>query len=236
MKNNPPLKILLADDHPLFLVGLESLLDSKEWFEIVGKANSKQELIALNKKLKPDFVFTDISMPRREDGIAAIYEIKKKKTKTKVVALTYCDKDDTILRTLEAGADAYLLKNVTIDQLCNCILDLRENKQYYSPEIYFKLKDLIARNCYKPYLKKANIKFSEIDLKIIELICEEYNAEEIAKIIHLSQRTVEGYRSKIIKRMQVKNAIGVAIYAIQNELVEYKNITLTKKLKNIWLD
>ncbi|MEN9523273.1 MAG: hypothetical protein RL065_1650 [Bacteroidota bacterium] len=235
MQVNPKLKVLFADDHQFYLDGIQSKFKDDDWFEFVGTANTKDELLALNKLHKPDFVFTDIAMPDRKDGIEAIFQIKKKNPKTKVVALTFCDRDDTILRALEAGADAYLLKNVTIHELAKCIVELREGKRYYSREIYFKLKDLIARNDFNPYSRKAKLTFNKTELKVIELICEEHSTEEIAKIINLSQRTIEGYRSQIIKKMGVKNSVGITIYAIQNEIVKLESSSI-KKIKNIWID
>jgi DNA-binding NarL/FixJ family response regulator len=220
MNTTPKLKFLVADDHDFFLEGLIKMLAlGQDHLTIVGKAYDGQELVELTRKHLPDFILTDIGMPNM-DGIEATKIIKQDFPEIKIIALSCSDSDDSILCALDAGVNGYLLKNIKIDELIAAIVEINNGDSYYSREIHFKLKVLINRSRFNPYKKIENLQLSELEMQIIQGICEEYLAKEIANNNNINVRIVEAYKKRISKKLHVKNSVGIAIYAIKNGLIK----------------
>ncbi|SRR5260221_1834838 len=213
------IKIVIADDYPMFLEGLQLLLEKQEGIKIVGQASNGKELLDVVKKTVPDVVITDIEMPVM-NGIEATSVLKKNLPNTAVIALTmYCD-EDLLADMLEAGANGYLLKKTTKQELKEAVKTVYEGSNYFCNSTTMSLSKMIAQRKAQQNIPK--IVFSEKELEIIKLICEQYASKQIANITHLTHRTVEKYRDNIIKKTGAKNMVGIAIYAIKNGI--YKMI------------
>ena len=212
-----PIKIVLADDHRIFLEGLYLLLENVEDIKIVGDAENGEVLLELVEKHKPDLVITDIKMPIK-CGIEATKEIKKLYPGIKVIALTMFNDDFLIIDMLEAGAGGYLIKNTTKVELVTAIKAVHAGGNYYCNTTSEKLLKMLI-DSRLPLVSEADVaEFTDRELEIMQLICQEYSSKQIAPMLNLSAKTVENYRNKILEKTGAKNVVGIVIYAIRNRL------------------
>jgi DNA-binding NarL/FixJ family response regulator len=208
--------VVIADDHDLYLAGLRMLLDNNAEIEVLAEASNGQELIDLCNEYKPDVVITDLIMPGT-DGIRAIKEISKTAA-VRMIALSTFDSEHLIVEALEAGALGYILKNAQNGEIIEAIKTVDKFNPYYCRSTSSRLVRMISKSKFNPYTKSNLDVWSEKEKVIIRLICEEKSSEEIGKILFMSKRTVDGIRSKILEKMNVKTGAGVALYAIKNSL------------------
>jgi DNA-binding NarL/FixJ family response regulator len=214
-------RVLLADDHEIYLDGLQAMLQKQTGIEVVGLASDGSECIRLTEQLLPDIILTDIMMPVM-DGIAATKHLVKHHPNMNIIALSMFDQDNLIIDMLEAGAKGYLIKNAHKSEILEAIQSVYKNIPYYCRSTTTRLARLIGQSRYNPKQLQEPVSFSDREKEIIRLICEEKTTKEIAERLFMGSRTVEGYRIKILEKMQVKSAAGIVIYAIKHKLFEVK--------------
>lgn len=215
MKLSIPIRLVIADDHEIYRDGLKIMLRKQPDIEVIGEASNGKELIELTHKLEPDMVLTDIVMPIM-DGIDATRQLTQSHPTVNIIALSMFDQDNLIIDMLEAGAKGYLLKNADKSEITEAIKSVFKNIPYYCRSTSVKLARMIGQSKFNPYKKIDKPSFSEKEIKIIQFICQEFTNKEIGKELFLSDRTVEGYRVKILGKMNVKSTAGIVIYAIKN--------------------
>lgn len=213
----PDINIIIADDHELFRDGLKLMLSKYPEIRIIAEAENGRELVEFTFAHKPDVVLTDIKMPIM-DGIEAAKKITAQQPQTGIIGLSMFDEDDLIIDMLEAGAKGYLLKNSDKSEIVDAIVTVYNQDPYYCRNTSRKLTQMIARSKFNPYSKKDRIEFSEREKEIITLICQEFTNKEIGEKLFISSRTVEGHRVKILEKMDVKNTVGLVVYAIRHNL------------------
>ncbi len=219
MKKTKGIQLLMADDHEIFRDGFKLMLTKYPDIELVGEAENGKELLELTQKLQPDVIITDIKMPVM-DGIEAAKKISELFPDIGIIGLSMFDEDDLIVDMLEAGAKGYLIKNAGKEQITEAIRTVYNNDPYYCKTTSHKLTSMIARSRFNPYKKAAKVEFSEREIEIIDLICNEMTNKEISDKLFISIRTVEGHRLKILEKMNVKNTVGLVVYAIKMGLVK----------------
>jgi DNA-binding NarL/FixJ family response regulator len=213
------IKIVMADDHEIFRDGFKLMFTKQPDLILVGEAENGGELIELVRQHRPEVVITDIKMPVM-DGIEATKKIMEEFPDTGIIGLSMFDEDDLIIDMLEAGAKGYLLKNAGKEQIKEAIRTVYGGDPYYCKTTSNKLTQMIAKSRFNPYSKKAKVEFTEREKEIIGLISKELSNKEIAEKLFLSHRTVEGHRLKIMEKMDVKNTVGLIVYAIKNNLLK----------------
>ncbi|MBA4167974.1 MAG: response regulator transcription factor, partial [Chitinophagaceae bacterium] len=176
-----------------------------------------KELISHTEQFKPDVVLTDIMMPVM-DGIEATAYITKNMPQIGVIALSMFNQDNLILDMINSGAKGYLIKNAHKDEIIEAIESVYKNQPYYCRSTSLKLARLIAGSNMGNQAGKIRVTFTEKELAIIRMICEEKTSKEIGDKLFISIRTVDEYRIKIREKMAVKSMAGIVIYAIRNEL------------------
>ncbi|MBA2328782.1 MAG: response regulator transcription factor [Flavisolibacter sp.] len=209
------IKVLLADDHELFRDGFKMLIKKQQDIEIIGEAENGRELVNFAKELKPDVIVTDIKMPVL-DGIEATKTLTKQFPGIGIIALSMFDDEFLIVDMLEAGAKGYLLKNAQKEEIFEAIRSVYNNETYYCNKTSTRLAQMIAKSGFNPYHKKQRVDFSERELEIMRLICQEYSNKEIGEKLFISTRTVEGHRNKIQDKIKAKNMAGIIIYAVKH--------------------
>jgi DNA-binding NarL/FixJ family response regulator len=212
-----PIKIVLADDHELFRDGFKVMLRKQNEIQLIGEAANGQELIEVVNELRPDVVITDIKMPVM-DGIEATRKINAQFPKTGVIAFSMFDEESLVVEMLEAGAKGYLLKNAHKAEILEAIRMVNDDHTYYCSETSSKLAKLIASSKFDPFKKHKPLSFTEKERAVMCMICEEKTNKEIADKLHLSIRTIEGYRDRIQEKIQAKNAAGIVVYAIKHRI------------------
>jgi DNA-binding NarL/FixJ family response regulator len=211
------INIIITDDHKLFRKGIISLLDDFEFIGEIKEASNGAELLELLAKMKtlPDVILLDLRMPVM-DGVEAHNKIRKLYPQIKVIILTMEDDEQYILHLIGDGVNGYLLKNADPDEMEKAILKVVENGYYFSENI----STLVVKGMIKKDFQETlpNLDLNERELQVLELICKEFTAAEIAEQLNLSVRTVEGYRQKLIEKSGVKNVAGLVIFAVKHNL------------------
>jgi DNA-binding NarL/FixJ family response regulator len=211
------IKIVMADDHEIFRDGFKLMLSKQKDIMLLADAENGQELLELVEREQPDVVITDIKMPIL-DGIEATQKITERYPNIGVIGLSMFDEDDLIIDMLEAGAKGYLLKNSNKEQIIEAIKTVYGGDPYYCKTTSHKLTRMIASSKYNPHKRTDKVELSDREKEILQLICQEQTNKEIADQLFISVRTVEGHRQKILEKLNVKNSIGLVVYAMRNGL------------------
>ncbi len=209
------IKVLIADDHGVFRSGLKILLSQIKHIDVIGEAVNGQELIRRSVELCPDVILTDIAMPIM-DGISATRELARRKQAGRVVVLSANGREESLLQMLEAGALGFVMKSADSMEISEAISTVFRHKPYFCREITERLTEIVSRNYQSPI--KLNIYFTEREKDIIKLICRESTSKEIAHLLHLSKRTVEGHRTRIMDKIGAKSIAGIITYAVEKGL------------------
>lgn len=218
-----PIKIIIADDHDIFRNGFRLLLKGQNEIQLIGEAENGQHLIDVVDTALPDVVITDIKMPHK-DGIEACRIIKQKHPNIGVIALSNFNDDSLIIDMLEAGAKGYLLKNTTQSDLIQAVKTVHAGNTYYCTAVSGSLTQIIRDSNFNPNRARRAV-FTERDIELMRLICQQYTGKEIAVIMGVSARTIEDWRSEIQKKAGVKNLVGIALYAVKKQIVKLEDIT-----------
>jgi DNA-binding NarL/FixJ family response regulator len=208
------IRVLLADDHKIVLEGLRSLLEPE--FELVGTVEDGRALVATAKKLSPDVVVADISMPLL-NGIEAVRQIKEENDKIKVVFLTMHPDVTYATRAFEAGASGYVLKHSAPSELVTAIQEAVKGKTYVTPIIAGELL-----HSYKTgeHLRDEGIgKLTPRQREVLQLLAEGHSAKEIGDILCISPRTVEFHKYKMMEVLNLKTSAELLQYAIKHGIV-----------------
>ncbi|MBS1782959.1 MAG: response regulator transcription factor [Bacteroidetes bacterium] len=210
------IRYLICDDHKIFRQGLKLALLDDSNLELVGEASNGIELLELWKQCKADVILLDIQMPEM-DGAETIKHLRAINTEVKIIIISMFEDERFVMHFMEAGANGFLSKNAEPDEIKDAIYAVCAHGIYFNNRVSGSLLRNVAMKRSKPLAK--NIQLTDREMQVLELICKEYTATEIAKEIFLSARTVEGIRSSLIDKFGVRNTAGLVIYAIRHGLV-----------------
>lgn len=206
--------VVIADDHEIFRDGLKLVLTKKNGIELVGEAENGKSLLSLVQQLQPDVVVTDIKMPEM-DGAEATRHLTRTWPDINVISLSMFDEEDLVVEMFEAGARGYLVKNANKTEIIEAIETVNNGQPYFSSSASNRLTQKLAKSWFNPFSKMRPPAFTTRELNVIDLICRECTNKEIADQLYISARTVEGIRLRIIEKMNVKNTVGMVIFAIK---------------------
>jgi DNA-binding NarL/FixJ family response regulator len=209
--------VLIADDHEIFRDGLKLILHARNGIELIGEADNGRSLIALARQLRPEIIITDIKMPEM-DGVEATRVLTTENPKANIISLSMFDEEDLVVEMFEAGAKGYLLKNAHKNEILEAIATVKTGQPYFCTATSGRLTHKLARSLFNPYAQSEKISFTDREMSVIRLICDELTNKEIADRLFISSRTVEGVRQRIIDKMKVKNTAGMVIYAVKTGL------------------
>jgi len=210
--------ILIVDDHALMRNGLEAMLASDSTFEVVGVAADGMTAIRSVAKLQPDIVLMDLTMPRTS-GMDAIIQIKRLHPDVKIVALTFHKEEKYIHATLEAGADAYVLKDDSRTELFNALNNVATGNNYLSPSIVDKVVAGYLSGGDASTAKHSWEVLTRREREVIKLIAEGKRTKEIAEYLSLSPKTIEKHRTNLMRKLDLHNVSEVTVYALKNGFV-----------------
>jgi DNA-binding NarL/FixJ family response regulator len=212
-------RIFIAEDHTLLRAGLKALLNQDPDIEIVGEADNGLDAARAIETSSPHLVLMDISMPGM-NGIEAIRDIKRRNPEIRVLVLTIHKTEEYIHESLSAGADGYILKDATHDELRVAVRSVLSGKTYLSPDISGKVINgyLGAGNS----LSSSSVweSLTHREREVLKLVAEGHPNKYIANYFCLSVKTVEKHRSNLMKKLDLHNASTLTAYAIEKGLVE----------------
>ena len=207
------IKILLADDHRIMRSGLRSLLDKEPDMEVVAEAENGRMTVQLARKLSPDVVIMDITMPDL-NGIEASRQILSEAPDVKVVALSMHSDEQFVVEMLDAGASGYLLKDCALGELCLAIRAVVANQNYLSPGI----ASIVIKD-YRRELSRAEPPSSPVltprEREVLQLVAEGNSSKKIASLLYISVKTVEAHRHQIMDKLNIHSVAELTKYAIR---------------------
>jgi len=211
-------RILLVDDHQIMREGLMSLMAGEPDLEVVGDASDGRQAVQLAKRLKPDLVVMDISMPGLS-GIEATRQILNELDRVRVLALSMHADPRFVAGALEAGAHGYMIKDCTSQDLLECIRTVGGGGTYLSPQVAeVVVKGFVRRLGEETGTPPASV-LTPREREVLQLLVEGHTVRAIAERIHLGVKTVETHRRNIMEKLGLKNLVDLIKYAMREGVV-----------------
>jgi two-component system response regulator NreC len=214
------IKIILVDDHKIVREGLKILLMNLNEIEIIGEVANGSELFDVLKKLKPDILLMDISLPKMS-GILITEKLSREYPDIKVIMLTANDTDEMVFDSFKAGAMGYLPKDIEHEELVDAIITVSEGNEY--------LAQSISSGVLKNYFKRARAgshkqlksekELTKREIEVIELFCEGLSYKEIADRLNISVRTIESHKKSILEKLELNSIVDIVKYAIKHGII-----------------
>lgn len=205
-----PIRILVVDDHHVVRQGLVALLNIAPEIKVVGEAGDGVEAIELYRRLRPDITLMDLQLPKL-GGVEAIQKIRADDPAARFVVLTTFDGDEDIFRALQAGAKAYLLKGMTLEELLSTIQAVHSGKTRISPAIAEKLAERMGSQA-----------LTARELSVLERIVAGRANKEIASELDISEATVKSHINNLLSKLGVSDRTHAATVALQRGIVHLK--------------
>jgi len=215
------IKVHIADDHKILIEGIVAVINTESDIQVEGFSLTGKEVIDWAEDHSADILILDINMPIY-DGIEVLKFFKIKKINLKVIILSSYDDVKLVQEMINLGASGFLSKDSAGQHIVEAIRTVHAGEQYFS--------DTVKNNLLKLYTGK-NVKLgqrpqstivnslTDRETEVLKLISQEYSSPEIAQILNISQSTVDTYRKSLLKKTNVKNAVGLAMYAVKNKII-----------------
>ncbi len=228
----PPIKIAVIDDHNLFRKGLITLIDladNQNYLVVLEAENGKDMIKKLDKKALPDIIILDIDMPEM-DGFETMAWLKTNHPKIAVLVVSMVDNEESVVRMMKLGVKGYLSKDIEVEDIHQALQAIHSKGFYYTDFLTGKLIESLTGDNEKldenrPISQSMIWKqLNENELKFIRLACSEMTYEQIAQKMFLSPKTIDGYRSAIFNRFNIKSRPGMILFALKNQLFKIEDI------------
>ncbi len=210
------IRILLADDHMIFREGMRSLLAREPDIDVVGGAENGRETVRLSRELKPDVIVMDITMPDL-NGMEATRQIKKIIPDSSVLCLSMHSDRRYVLDMFRAGVSGYLLKNCAYKELSQAIHVVAAGQVYVSPQIaHIVVDESIAQQ--PPAESSVQSILTPREREVLQLIAEGRNTKQMALKMHLSTKTIEAHRRRLMRKLHIRSVAELTKYAVNEGL------------------
>ena len=215
------IKVHIADDHKILIEGIIAVINTESDIEIEGYSLTGKEVIDWSEDHSADILILDINMPIY-DGIEVLKFFKIKKINLKVIILSSYDDVKLVQEMINLGASGFLSKDSAGQHIVEAIRTVHAGEQYFSNTVKNNLLKLYTGKNVKlgqrPQSTIVN-SLTDRETEVLKLISQEYSSPEIAQILNISQSTVDTYRKSLLKKTNVKNAVGLAMYAVKNKII-----------------
>ena len=215
------IQVHVADDHKILIEGIIAVINTDDDIEIEGYSLTGKEVIDWAEKHRADILILDINMPHY-DGIEVLKFFKLKKINLKVIILSSYDDVKLVQEMVNLGASGFLSKDSAGEHIINAIKAVHSGEQYFSDVIKNNLLKLYTGQKVKAGERPESTiahSLTDREVEVLKLIAQEYSSPEIADLLNISQSTVDTYRKSLLKKTNVKNAVGLAMYAVKNKII-----------------
>jgi len=211
------IQVIIVDDHKLVTDCIGLFLRGAKNIDVIGIAHSGKDTLTMLKKEKPDVILADISMPEMS-GIQLTASVKKKYPNIKILILSMHSDYNNISEAIDAGADGYVPKDVSSEELVEAITTVSKGKNYFHSTI----SDEIVKNYASKRQQDDTIlpQLTRRELEVLQLFAEGFNNSEIAEKLFLSVRTIESHKNHILQKTNMKNSVELIKFAIKNRIIE----------------
>lgn len=205
------IRILVADDHPLFREGIIHTLGSESDFEVIGQAGDISAAFDQAAALRPDLVLLDITMPGEGCGIAAAARIAEELPGVRIVMLTVSESQDNVMAALKAGAHGYVLKGVSSRELCDVVRRVAKGEAYIPAELAAGLLVEMSRPRPRDPMSELTARESEI----LDLVAQGCTNREIGEKLFIAEKTVKHYMTSVLQKLQVRSRTEAALLVVR---------------------
>jgi DNA-binding NarL/FixJ family response regulator len=216
------IRILIADDHELFRRGLRMVLEDEDDIDVVGEVGDGQTAVDMALEEAPDVMVMDVRMPQLS-GIEAAIRIKEALPHTKILMLTISDEEDDLYEAIKAGANGYLLKEISIDEIGNAVRSVYAGQSLISPSMASKLLNEFAAMIKREEEEKEQVpapKLTPREMEVLEHVAKGMNNREIAKALFISENTVKNHVRNILEKLHLHSRMEAVVYAVREKLLE----------------
>lgn len=216
------MKLLLVDDHLLFMESLQYLLQTYN-IEVVGKASNGKEAIEIARELNPDIILMDIRMPGYS-GLEALKQIKSELPDIKIIILTTSDEDEDLYDAIKYGASGYLLKSTDAKELINILEQVMNNEAFLSSDLALRLLSEFRQKEREvnPSSRNLNSYLTDRQIEILEMVAKGITYKEVGETIGLTERTVKYHMGRILEQLHLENRSQVIAFASLGGLFDNK--------------
>jgi two-component system response regulator NreC len=213
------IRIVLADDHTIIRSGLRLLLEQQTDFKVVAEAEDGRQAVQLVAKHRPDVVILDIGMPQL-NGIEATRQIVAQEGHPNVVILSMHSDESYVLRSLKAGARAYILKNAAEADLIRAVRAVSEGKSFFSPVISKMLLEDYVRQVREKEVEDSYDLLTPREREILQLLAEGKTNKEVASVLGVSPHTIETHRGNILEKLNLHSVPELILYAVRKGIIQ----------------
>lgn len=212
------MRVLLADDHGIVRRGMRTLLETERDVTIVGEAADGLEALRLCDEHRPDLLILDIGMPKL-NGIDVAARAQKFQPSLQIIMLSMHADESYVLRSLNAGARAYLLKDATDEDLIPAIRAVVGGKCFFSPAISTVLAEDYVRQLHERGLDDSYGLLTDREKEVLQLLAAGHSNKEVAALLHVSLSTVETHRANFMQKLALHNTAEIVLYAVRKQLI-----------------
>jgi len=220
-KSKNSIRVHIADDHQILIDGIEAVLNSEEDINVVGHSLNGQQVLDWFAENEADVLVLDINMPEK-DGLEVLKAFQEMKKQPNTIILSSYDDIKLVKEVLKMGANGFLAKNCAGENIVEAIKSVHSGDQYFSKGIQKDFMASLAGKKKKNEVHQDGVFFSSLtdrELEVLRCISFELSSKQIAEKLNISTSTVDTYRKSLLKKIKVKNSVGLAMYAVKNKLL-----------------
>jgi two-component system NarL family response regulator len=215
------IRVLIADDHAVFRRGLDMVLASEPDITVIAEADDGGRAVELAVELAPDLVLMDVRMPGLS-GIDATRAIKEQLPEAKIVMLTISDEEDDLYEAIKAGANGYLLKEISIDEVADAVRSVHAGQSMLSPPMATKLLAEFAAMAQKDKQEQERSapRLTKREMEVLTYVAKGLNNRDIARELFISENTVKNHVRNILEKLHLHSRMEAVVYAVREKLLE----------------
>lgn len=211
----------IADDHQILIDGVKAVLNLEPNIEVVGYSLNGLQVLDWFSKENADVLVLDINMPEM-DGIGVLNNLKNNKNKPGIIILSSYDDVKLVKEVLQMGAQGFVPKKSAGEHIVNAVNRVAIGQQYFTDDVKEKMMQTLLSGQAKDDGSQDGVLISSLtkrEVEILKYVAQQYSTREIADELHISESTVETHRKNLMKKVKVKNSVGLAIFALKNEVI-----------------
>lgn len=211
------IRVMIADDHAVVRQGIRNVLEQVEGLEVVGEAGDGDKALELARELRPDVVLLDVTMPGRT-GLEVTRELRADELDAGVLILSMHDDPEYVLQAVRAGADGYVLKDVTPAELRKAIQTVHEGREYFAERVTHQLSVGLRAELEREQRKSRLESLTARETEVLVLVADGLTNREIAERLEISPRTVETHRERVMTKLRIRTVAGLTRFVVEEGL------------------
>lgn len=211
------IRVMIADDHAVVRQGIRNVLEQVEGLEVVGEAGDGDKALDLARELRPDVVLLDVTMPGRT-GLEVTRELRADELESGVLILSMHDDPEYVLQAVRAGADGYVLKDVTPAELRKAIQTVHEGREYFAERVTHQLSVGLRAELEREQRKSRLESLTARETEVLVLVADGLTNREIAEKLEISPRTVETHRERLMTKLRIRTVAGLTRFVVEEGL------------------